>query len=54
MPSRGPGETLGGFYATTLVVLLLILAALTLAGAREWALADWYIVTKSVANRPNS
>ena len=54
MPHQTPGKAPRGFYATSLVVVLLMLAALMLVGAREWALADWHIATKSVATPPDS
>ena len=45
---------LKGFFAVTLVVLLLALATLALIGPYQLALADWQAALKAIANPPNS
>jgi cytochrome c-type biogenesis protein CcmH/NrfG len=36
-----------GIFATAVVVLLVLVVALVLTGAYQWALADWETVRKS-------
>lgn len=43
-----------GFFAVTLVVLLLALAAMALIGPYQLALADWHSTRQSIANSPDS
>ena len=45
---------LKGFFAVTLVVLLLALAILTLIGPYQLALADWHAARKAIANSQDS
>lgn len=45
---------LKGFFAVTLVVLLLALATLALIGPYQLALADWHAVRKAIANSQDS
>ena len=45
---------LKGFFAVTLVVLLLALATLALIGPYQLALADWQAALKAIANPPDS
>ena len=45
---------LKGFFAVTLVVLLLALAALALIGPYQLALADWHAARKAIANSEDS
>ena len=43
-----------GFFALTLVVLLLALTTMALIGPYQLALADWYTTRKTIANSSNS
>ena len=45
---------LRGFFAVTMVVLLLALATLSLIGPYQLALADWHAARKSIANSQDS
>ena len=45
---------LTGFFAVTLVVLLLALATLALIGPYQIALADWHAARKAVAKSQDS
>ena len=45
---------LKGFFAVTLVVLLLALANLALIGPYQLALADWHAARKTIANSQDS
>ena len=45
---------LKGFFAVTLVVLLLALATLALIGPYQLALADWHAARKAIANSQDS
>lgn len=51
MPNLG---RLKGFFAVTLVVLLLALATLALIGPYQLALADWHAARKAIANSQDS
>ena len=43
-----------GFFALTLVVLLLALTTMALIGPYQLALADWHTTRKTIANSANS
>ena len=45
---------LKGFFAVTLMVLLLALATLALIGPYQLALADWQAARKAIANSQDS
>ena len=45
---------LKGFFAVTMVVLLLALATLALIGPYQLALADWHAARKAIANSQDS
>jgi hypothetical protein len=47
-------RSLEGFFAVTMVVLLLALSTLTLIGPYQLALADWQATRKAVANSQDS
>jgi len=53
----GPAEGLAGnrgFFALTLVVLLLALTTMALIGPYQLALADWHATHQTIANSSNS
>ena len=43
-----------GFFALTLVLLLLTLTAMALIGPYQLALADWHSIRQNVANSQDS
>ena len=43
-----------GFFALTLVVLLLALTTMALIGPYQLVLADWHTTRKTIANSSNS
>ena len=45
---------LQGFFAVTMVVLLLALATLALLGPYQLAVADWHAARKAIANSQDS
>jgi hypothetical protein len=45
---------LKGFFAVTMVVLLLALATLALIGPYQLALADWQVAREAIANSQDS
>ena len=47
-------DKLEGFFAVTLVVLLLALATLALIGPYQLALADWQAARTAIANSQDS
>lgn len=53
-PQTNISRSLKGFFAVTMVVLLLALATLTLIGPYQLALADWQATRKAVANFQDS
>ena len=47
-------RSLEGFFALTMVVLLLALATLALLGSYQLALADWQAARQTIANSQDS